>query len=58
MWRLILTFYRGLNGYGIRILSGFIAWLTVRRFGGSPVIGLVSRLMLVAPQLPNAEGRD
>ena len=49
-----LLFTEVLTDTAFAFLPALIAWLTVRRFGGSPVIGLVSRLMLVAPQLPNA----
>jgi len=35
-------------------LPALISWSTVKRFGGTPVIGIVLGLMLVAPQLPNA----
>lgn len=35
-------------------LPALVAWSTVKRFGGTPVIGIVLGLMLVAPQLPNA----
>ncbi len=35
-------------------LPALIAWSTIKRFGGTPVIGIVLGLMLVAPQLPNA----
>ena len=35
-------------------LPALVCWSTCKRFGGTPVIGLVLGLMLVAPQLPNA----
>lgn len=35
-------------------LPALVAWSTVKKFGGTPVIGMVLGLMLVAPQLPNA----
>lgn len=35
-------------------LPALVAWSTMRKFGGTPVIGIVLGLMLVAPQLPNA----
>lgn len=35
-------------------LPALVAWSAMRIFGGTPVIGLVLGLMLVAPQLPNA----
>lgn len=34
-------------------LPVLIAWSAIKNFGGSPVIGIVLGLMLVAPQLPN-----
>lgn len=34
-------------------LPALVAWSTVKRFGGTPVIGLVLGLMLVSPALPN-----
>ena len=35
-------------------LPALVCWSTMQRFGGTPVIGIVLGLMLVAPQLPNA----
>lgn len=35
-------------------LPALVTWSTMKKFGGTPVIGLVLGLMLVAPQLPNA----
>ncbi|SFW35911.1 glucose PTS transporter subunit IIA [Selenomonas ruminantium] len=35
-------------------LPALVCWSTMKRFGGTPVIGLVLGLMLVGPQLPNA----
>ena len=35
-------------------LPALVAWSTMKKFGGTPVIGIVIGLMLVAPQLPNA----
>ncbi|MBU5453850.1 sucrose-specific PTS transporter subunit IIBC [Caproiciproducens sp. MSJ-32] len=35
-------------------LPALVAWSTVKKFGGTPVVGMVLGLMLVAPQLPNA----
>ena len=49
-----LLFTEVLTDTAFAFLPALIAWSTVRRFGGSPVIGLVLGLMLVAPQLPNA----
>ena len=35
-------------------LPALVTWSTMKKFGGTPVIGIVLGLMLVAPQLPNA----
>lgn len=35
-------------------LPALVAWSTMKKFGGSPVIGIVIGLMLVSPILPNA----
>ena len=35
-------------------LPALVAWSTMKKFGGTPVIGIVLGLMLVASQLPNA----
>lgn len=35
-------------------LPALVCWSTMKKFGGTPVIGIVLGLMLVAPQLPNA----
>lgn len=35
-------------------LPALVAYSVIKKFGGSPVIGIVVGLMLVAPQLPNA----
>src|SRR5699024_8631958 len=35
-------------------LPVLIAYSATRKFGGNPIIGIVVRLMMVAPQLPNA----
>lgn len=35
-------------------LPALVAWSTMKKFGGTPVIGLVIGLMLVSPSLPNA----
>jgi PTS system trehalose-specific IIC component len=37
-------------------LPGLIGWSAVRRFGGSPLLGIVLGLMLVHPELLNAWG--
>lgn len=49
-----LIFTQVLTDTAFAFLPALIAWSTVKRFGGSPVIGIVLGLMLVAPQLPNA----
>lgn len=49
-----LVFTQVLTDTAFAFLPALIAWSTVKRFGGSPVIGIVLGLMLVAPQLPNA----
>lgn len=35
-------------------LPALVTWSAMKKFGGTPVIGIVLGLMLVAPQLPNA----
>ena len=35
-------------------LPALVVWSTFKRFGGTPVIGMVLGLMLIAPMLPNA----
>lgn len=35
-------------------LPALVAWSTMKKFGGIPVIGIVIGLMLVSPNLPNA----
>lgn len=35
-------------------LPALVVWSTFKRFGGTPVIGIVLGLMLIAPMLPNA----
>lgn len=49
-----LLFTEILTDTAFAFLPALISWSTVKRFGGSPVIGIVLGLMLVAPQLPNA----
>lgn len=49
---LILT--QVLTDTAFAFLPALVAWSTVKKFGGTPVIGIVLGLMLVAPQLPNA----
>ena len=35
-------------------LPALVAWSTMKKFGGTPVIGIIVGLMLVSPSLPNA----
>ena len=35
-------------------LPALVCWSTIKKFGGSPIIGLVLGLMLVSPEIPNA----
>jgi len=37
-------------------LPALVCWSTIKKFGGSPIIGLILGLMLVSPELPNAWG--
>jgi PTS system sucrose-specific IIC component len=37
-------------------LPALVVWSAFKRFGGTPVVGMVLGLMLVAPMLPNAWG--
>lgn len=49
-----LTFTEILTDTAFAFLPALVAWSTMKKFGGTPVIGIVIGLMLVAPQLPNA----
>ena len=49
-----LLFTQVLTDTAFAFLPALVAWSTVKKFGGTPVIGIVIGLMLVAPQLPNA----
>ena len=49
-----LLFTQVLTDTAFAFLPALVAWSTVKKFGGNPVIGIVVGLMLVAPQLPNA----
>lgn len=48
------TFTEVLTDTAFAFLPALVAWSTVKKFGGTPVIGIVLGLMLVANQLPNA----
>ena len=50
----VLTMSQVLTDTAFIFLPALVCWSTMKRFGGTPVIGLVLGLMLVAPQLPNA----
>lgn len=48
------TFTEVLTDTAFIFLPALVAWSTMKKFGGTPVVGIVLGLMLVAPQLPNA----
>ncbi|WP_294351451.1 sucrose-specific PTS transporter subunit IIBC [uncultured Clostridium sp.] len=51
------TFYtlsEVLTDTAFAFLPALVAWSTMKKFGGTPVIGIVLGLMLVSPNLPNA----
>lgn len=50
----ILRMSQILTDTAFAFLPALVCWSTTKRFGGTPVIGIVLGLMLVAPQLPNA----
>jgi len=50
----VLTLSQVLIDTAFAFLPALVGYSTMKRFGGSPVLGLVVGLMLVAPQLPNA----
>ena len=50
----VLTMSQVLTDTAFAFLPTLVCWSTTKRFGGTPVIGIVLGLMLVAPQLPNA----
>ena len=50
----VLTLSTSCYRYCIYFLPALVVWSTFRRFGGTPVIGMVLGLMLIAPMLPNA----
>ncbi|WP_315079683.1 sucrose-specific PTS transporter subunit IIBC [uncultured Clostridium sp.] len=51
-----ILFTQVLTDTAFAFLPALVAWSTMKKFGGTPVIGMVIGLMLVAPQLPNAYG--
>ncbi len=50
----LLTFTQVLTDTAFAFLPALVGYSVMRKFGGSPVIGIIIGLMLVAPQLPNA----
>ena len=50
----VLTMSQVLTDTAFIFLPSLVCWSTMKRFGGTPVIGIVLGLMLVAPQLPTA----
>ena len=50
----VLTMSQVLTDTAFIFLPSLVCWSTMKRFGGTPVIGIVLGLMLVAPELPNA----
>lgn len=50
----ILTLSQVVTDTVFIFLPALVVWSTFKRFGGTPVIGMVLGLMLVAPMLPNA----
>ena len=50
----LIRMSRILTDTAFAFLPALVCWSTMNRFGGTPVIGIVLGLMLVAPQLPNA----
>ncbi|WP_068785549.1 sucrose-specific PTS transporter subunit IIBC [Paenibacillus phocaensis] len=49
-----LTFTQVLTDTAFAFLPALVGYSVMRKFGGSPILGIVIGLMLVAPQLPNA----
>lgn len=49
----VLRMSQILTDTAFAFLPALVCWSTTKRFGGTPVIGIVLGLMLVAPQLPN-----
>ena len=50
----LLRMSRILTDTAFAFLLALVCWSTTKRFGGTPVIGIVLGLMLVSPELPNA----
>ena len=50
----VLRMSRILTDTAFAFLPALVCWSTTKRFGGTPVIGIVLGLMLVSPELPNA----
>ncbi len=49
-----LLFTEVLTDTAFAFLPALVAWSAMKRFGGTPVLGLVLGLMLVSPSLPSA----
>lgn len=49
-----LTLTKVLTDTAFVFLPALVCWSTIKKFGGSPIIGLILGLMLVSPELPNA----
>ncbi|WP_293962301.1 PTS transporter subunit EIIC, partial [uncultured Fusobacterium sp.] len=50
----ILTLSQVVTDTVFIFLPALVVWSTFKRFGGTPVIGMVLGLMLIAPMIPNA----
>ncbi|SEO03168.1 PTS system sucrose-specific IIB component, Glc family (TC 4.A.1.2.12)/PTS system sucrose-specific IIC component, Glc family (TC 4.A.1.2.12) [Amphibacillus marinus] len=50
----LLTLSQVLTDTAFAFLPALVGYSVVKKFGGSPIVGIVVGLMLVAPQLPNA----
>ena len=50
----LLLLSQVLTDTAFAFLPALVTWSAMKKFGGTPVIGIVLGLMLVAPQLPNA----
>ena len=50
----VLKMSQILTDTAFAFLPALVAWSTMKKFGGNPVIGIVLGLMLVSPSLPNA----
>lgn len=49
----LLTISQVLTDTAFIFIPVLVAWSTMKKFGGTPIIGIVLGLMLVAPQLPD-----